>query len=72
MTQKYVPTQPRRGYLVELEEDVWLAPWSGDPGRTTVKHCAKRFPTRHGARVALGWARKHRPFENAKIEMYCV
>jgi len=54
-------------YVVELEEGVWLAPWRGDPGRTLVKKEARLFGSRHGARVALGFARRYRTFAKAKI-----
>jgi hypothetical protein len=54
-------------YVVELENNCWLAPWSGDPGRTIVSQNARVFGSRHGARVALGFARKHRPFPNARV-----
>lgn len=55
------------GWTVELEAGVWLAPWKGDPGRTLVGDSAKGFGTRHGARAALGQARRHRPFARAEI-----
>lgn len=29
--------------------DCWIAPWSGDPGRTLVRDSAKDFPTRENA-----------------------
>lgn len=54
-------------YIVEIEEGVWLAPWRGDPGRTSIKKEAKLFGSHHGARVALGFARRYRPFAKAKI-----
>lgn len=55
-------------YIVELEEGVWLATWQGDPGRTLVKESARQFGSRHGARVALGSARRYSPFPHAKTE----
>ena len=54
-------------YIVELETGVWLADWPGDPGRTLVKESAKRYATNHGAAIALGLARKFRPFKSAVI-----
>lgn len=55
-------------YRVEIEEGVWLATWRGDPGRTLVRDSARLFGSRHGARVALGFARRFSPFLSAKIE----
>lgn len=49
-------------YILELEPGVFKAPWQGDPGRTLVSASAQRFATIHGARCALGHARKFRPF----------
>ena len=53
--------------IVRLEDGVWLAPWSGDPGRTLIKRAARLYATERGAAIALGMARKHRPFKNAVI-----
>jgi len=55
------------GVVVELEPGCWIAPWSGDPGRTTVKRKARVYKSWRGARIALGLARKYRPFKNAAI-----
>ncbi|HJX82308.1 MAG TPA: hypothetical protein VJ248_09770 [Candidatus Udaeobacter sp.] len=49
-------------FIVELEPGVWLAPWNGDPGRTTVKENAKRFDIRYFARIAGEEAQKYRSF----------
>lgn len=54
-------------YIVKLNPKCWLAPWSGDPGRTCVKKNARRYKTLRGARIALGLARQYRPFEGANI-----
>lgn len=54
-------------YIVELEENCWLACWSGDPGRTCIRYAAKEYATVHGAAVALGIARRYHPFPNAKV-----
>ncbi len=54
-------------FIVELEQDVWIADWDGDPGRTCVESNAKRFRKRGPAGNALTAARKYRPFLNAKI-----
>jgi len=51
-------------YIVEISPGCWLAPWRGDPGRTLVKDNAKLFLTEHGAKTALGIARKRFPFRN--------
>ena len=67
----FVP-QSTTGYVVALEAGCWLSQWSGDPGRTRKKHWARQYKTLHGARIALGFARKYRPFENAQILPYVV
>jgi len=55
-------------YIVELEPGVWLASWSGDPGRTLVKESAKQYRTISLATYALARARKHRDFADAAIK----
>lgn len=55
------------GYIVELEQGVWLAPWSGNPGRTLKKSSARLYANEHSAAIALGKARKFRKFRNAVI-----
>jgi len=54
-------------YVAELEPDVWIAPWSGDPGRTLVLNNAKVFNNRSTAWRAIERAQKMRPFKNAKV-----
>lgn len=56
-------------YIVQIyfNRDMWLAPWSGDPGRTSVRELARKYDTEHGAKIALGLARKYRPLPGAKI-----
>ena len=54
-------------YIVELEKDVWIAPWKSDPGRTLVKENAEVFDSLIAAGAALAKARKYHPFENAEI-----
>jgi len=54
-------------WIVRLEDGVWLADWSGDPGRTLVRAFAKIFPTYQLAEMAVLAARKYRPFEDALI-----
>jgi hypothetical protein len=55
-------------YIVQLEPDVWLAPWDGDPGRTEAIENAKRFPSRKAAEKALDDARTYRSFWYAFID----
>ena len=54
-------------YIVELESGVYLAPWSGDPGRTLVRDNAMVYSTRRKAMSALFNAQSHRPFKNGRI-----
>jgi len=54
-------------YIVKLEKGVWVAPWSGDPGRTLVQENAQRFRKKHNAQQALTKSRKFRPFISAKV-----
>ncbi len=56
------------GYVVRLEDDVWVAPWGSDPGRTLVRANAKVFRSIKSAAGALVAARKFRPFAEAVIE----
>tara|TARA_R110000868_G_scaffold129642_2_gene338720 strand:+ start:1571 stop:1759 length:189 start_codon:yes stop_codon:yes gene_type:complete len=55
-------------FIVQLEAGVWLAPWSGDPGRTLVEASAKRFDSFGAANTALGKARRFRPFVFAEVK----
>ena len=54
-------------YIVELHEGCWLAPWTGDPGRTLVLKTAKLYLTKRGAKIALGLARRFRKFSYARV-----
>ena len=54
-------------FVVVLETGVWLAHWSGDPGRTTDLNNAKRFGSRVLADEALVAARTWRSFLRATI-----
>ena len=56
-----------RSFIVEIEDKCWLAPWSGDPGRTVVEQNAQRFATEHAALMAMVEARTFRPFPSARI-----
>ena len=55
-------------YIVQLEHEVWLAPWYGDPGRTEAIKDAQRFPSRKAAERALKRARGYRPFRRAFVD----
>ena len=58
-------------FIIEIEpETQWLAPWSGDPGRTCIKENAKRYKTKKAAQAALSRAMNRysfRSLEHAKI-----
>jgi len=53
--------------LQNLKKGVWIAPWTGDPGRTTKIENAKEFNNRSTAWRAIERAQKIRPFENAQL-----
>lgn len=62
--------------VLEYEDEkpsLYLADWSGDPGRTKLKECARSYKTASGATHALAMARKYADFLDAKIirEDYC-
>lgn len=57
-----------KNYIVLLERGCWLAPWSGDPGRTCVERNAKRYKTIVKAAEALEKARAWRPFNAGEIK----
>lgn len=50
-----------RKYVVEIQPDCWLAPWSGDPGRTCVIDNARTFDTIGKATNALKRMRAQNP-----------
>lgn len=51
-----------REYIVELYGgSQFLAPWSGDPGRTCVLANAKRYKSEYAARCALAYAKRNYP-----------
>lgn len=62
-------SQQERRYIVELEPGkVWLAPWPGDPGRTTNRPHAKQWEKASAAQRALELARRFgRPFAAARV-----
>lgn len=39
-------------YILKLKEsECWIAPWTGDPGRTLIKESAKLFDTKEKAEI---------------------
>jgi hypothetical protein len=56
-------------YIVQLELSCWLAPWKGDPGRTTTLANATRFKSRRLAEQALKQAIEYRAFPNAFVDV---
>jgi hypothetical protein len=54
-------------WIVELQKNVWIAAWDGDPGRTVKKENAEVFQDKLKATQALTYARLFRPFKQAKI-----
>jgi hypothetical protein len=54
-------------YIIELEDGVWIADVSGDPGRTLLIKNAKEFSGIIAAKSALKHARQYRPFKHAQI-----
>lgn len=45
----------------------FIAPWSGDPGRTCLIDSAKKYKSISSATFGLAHARKYRPFKDAKV-----
>ena len=56
-------------FIVQLTSGVpmWIAPWSGDPGRTLDIDNAQKYKTLHEATIALAKARRYSQFREAKI-----
>lgn len=54
-------------YVVELEHGVWLAEWSGDPGRTLDRSNAKVYANYEDAVRGRARSRRMRKFADAKI-----
>lgn len=57
-------------WIVELQDDVWLADGCGDPPRTVVKENARQFPNFNSAKKALAVVRREFPrkgFKQARI-----
>lgn len=39
-------------YILKLKEsECWIAPWTGDPGRTLIRESAKLFDTKEKAEI---------------------
>lgn len=57
-------------YVVELENNCWIAEWEGDPGRTIVHTNAQKFDSIDDAKEALAKARQYRNFIDAIIYPY--
>ena len=54
-------------FIVKLQDGLYLAEWAGDPGRTCCRWLAREYKTKVGAAIALGMARRFRPFKGARI-----
>lgn len=54
-------------YIVEIEPKVYLALWTGDPGRTLAIRNARRFKTVRSATFGLYEARRYGDFPEAVI-----
>ena len=59
-------------YVVEIGERVWLADWSGDPGRTCDRARAARFASYDAAAVAMGRAHKMPSISAGKSRLRAV
>ena len=57
-----------QAFIVEIERDVWLADWEGDPSRTLDIRTAKLFKSERAANLALKRARQYRPFINGAVK----
>lgn len=57
-------------WIVELEPgNLWIATWSGYPGKTCVKESAKTYKSISAATFALAHARRFRDYPKAVITM---
>jgi len=45
-------------WIVRLWSGCWIAPWSGDPGRTLVEDSAKRYKTEFAGHCAINRAER--------------
>lgn len=53
-------------YIVKLWDKCWIAPWSGDPGRTVVEENAKRYESE---KSAIGAARQVLRYKKSRAYM---
>lgn len=53
--------------VVNCVVTTWIAPWSGDPGRTCIEQYAKRYDSISSATFGLAHARKYGEFRDAEI-----
>jgi len=60
------------GFVVAISEDCWLAPWTGDPGRTCLIENAKRYKSEAAAKRALSTAAKRYKFRKLTGDIYRV
>ena len=51
-------------WIVEIEQGCWLAPWTGDPGRTLVRENSKQYKSEGAAKWALNRAKGMYPFRD--------
>jgi len=67
--KSYLKKYKMSKFVVELERNVWIAPWNGDPGRTLVKGNAKIFNKQSLAIKTIESARSFagRDFNKAKV-----
>ena len=55
-------------WIVELEPgNLWIATWSGYPGKTCVKESAKTYKSISAATYALAHARRYSDWLRAKV-----
>jgi hypothetical protein len=51
-------------YVIQLDNQSWVADIDGDPGRTRLKSRAKQFRSKAAAKTALDDIKKEYPFRN--------
>ena len=57
-------------YIVELQPKTWLAPWTGDPGRTLDINSARKFKKKSSAYRSLANALDKRDFNSPKVVLF--
>ena len=60
------------GFVVEISQGCWLAPWTGDPGRTLLLANARRYKTKWSAARALSIAARRYKFLKIAGKVYRV